>query len=172
MRSLAIFGLCFCLFACTDRKSVPAGIIEPDSMQVILKDVIMADQFATRYLLKDSLLKDSSHRNVKVETLQLYETVFKLHKVSRKSFRNSMDFYYSRPDLLKTIFDSLAAYETKHRSDLYKPKPPSGPAKKDSLALNSPDSLKLHRGDSLRLDSLKKLHSKNTLKPRSKTPVK
>jgi hypothetical protein len=156
MRILAISGICLCLFACTNRRSVPPGIIQPDSMQVILRDVILADQFATQYLLKDSLLKDSVHRNVKAETLQLYETVFRLHKVSREVFRKSMDFYYSRPDLVKTMFDSLAAYETRHRNELYMPRNTPALEKKDSLRIVSRDSLKLHTRDSLKADSLKR----------------
>jgi len=119
-------------------------------MQAILKDVILADQFSTQFVLKDSLLKDSSHRNVKAETLELYETIFKLHKVSKDEFRKSMDFYYSRPDMIKKIFDSLAAYETRHRNELYAPKPVLAPAKKDSLGSHSADSLKLHTRDSLK----------------------
>jgi hypothetical protein len=146
---------------------VPAGIIPPDSMQVILRDVIMADQFATQYLLKDSLLKDSVRRNVKAETLQLYETAFRLHKISREAFRKSLDFYYSRPDLVKTMFDSLAAYETQHRNELYKPRNTPALEKKDSLRIVSRDSLKLHTRDSLKADSLKRKR-KDLLKPHIK----
>jgi hypothetical protein len=108
--------------ACTNRDSVPSGIIEPEAMQQILKDVISADHFASQYLLKDSLRQDSSHRHVKVETKQFYETVFKLHQVSEEQFRKSLDFYASRPDLLKKMFDSLSASENRHRNDLYKPR--------------------------------------------------
>ena len=61
-----------------------------------------------------------------------------------------MDFYYSRPDLMKKIFDSLATYENRHRNELYAPKPALAPIKKDSLGSHSADSLKLHTRDSLK----------------------
>ena len=150
MKGLTIFVFSLFFFSCTNRDSVPSGVISPDSMQVILKDVILADQFSTQFVLKDSLLKDSSLRNVKAETLRLYETIFKLHKVSKDEFRKSMDFYYSRPDLIKKIFDSLATYENRHRNELYAPKPTIAPIKKDSLGSHSADSLKLHIRDSLK----------------------
>lgn len=133
MKGLHIFVLCLCFSACMDRNVVPSGIIQPDSMRVILKDVIMVDQYALQYLFKDSVKKDSSHRNVKLEIRQLYETVFKLHTVTRDEFRKSLDFYDSRPDLIKTMFDSLAAYETRHRNDLYKPNSTLIPSPNDAL---------------------------------------
>ena len=171
MKALAIIGLCFCLFACTNRKSVPSGIIVPDSMRVILKDVIMADQYATQFILKDSLKKDSTHRNVKIETLQLYEPIFKLHGISREDFRKSMNFYYSRPDLFKAMLDSLSAYETHHRADLYKPRPLVAPAGKDSVKTALPG---LHPGDSAKLHSRDSigLHPAEVPAPRLKTAVK
>jgi hypothetical protein len=171
MKGLVIIGLCVGLFACTNRKSVPSGIIVPDSMRVILKDVIMADQYASQFILKDSVKKDSTHRNVKIETLQLYETIFKLHGISREDFRKSMSFYYSRPDLFKTMLDSLSMYETRHRADLYKPRPPVAPAGKDSVktalpGLQPEDSAKLRLRDSIRL------HQDGAKEPHVKTAVK
>jgi hypothetical protein len=144
MRSFYVFLFGLCLYSCTDRESVPPGIIKPDSMQAILKDVVAADLFATQYLLKDSLRKDSVHRNVKLETLQLYETIFKLHRVTKDEFRKSMDFYASRPDLEKQMFDSLSADETRSRTNLYKPKSIPVPLPKDSL------KHVLHPGNSLK----------------------
>jgi hypothetical protein len=106
-----------------------------------MKDVILADQFAMQYLLKDSVRRDSvkkdsvviTRRNVKLETLQLYETVFKLHKVTRDEFRKSLTYYEGRPDLMRIIFDSLSSMESRHRNDLYKPR---------AKPLSQPDSLK------------------------------
>lgn len=150
MKVLPAFIFCLGFFACTDRTSVPSDIIQPDSMRPILLDVIMADQFATQYILKDSLKKDSIHRNVKLETLQLYETIFKLHGITKEKFRKSLDFYASRPDLSKNILDTMAAFENLHRNDLFNPKP--------ARRLSPGDSLTMHRRDSLtrRMDSLKR----------------
>jgi hypothetical protein len=150
MKVLNALGFCLCFSACTNREAVPSNIIQPDSMQVVLRDVIMADQFATQFLLKDSLLKDSAHRNVKLETLQLYETIFKLHGVTKEEFRRSLDFYESRPDLSRNIFDSLSVEENRHRSEIYRPKFETPPHPKDSSASHAKDSLKLHSGNPLK----------------------
>ena len=150
MKVLPAFIFCLGFFACTDRNAVPSDIIQPDSMRPILLDVIMADQFATQYILKDSLKKDSVHRNVKLETLQLYETIFKLHGITKEKFRKSLDFYASRPDLSKNMLDTMAAFENLHRNDLFNPKP--------APRLSPVDSLTMHRRDSMtrRMDSLKR----------------
>ena len=144
MKVLSALIFCLCFSACTNREAVPSNIIQPDSMGVVMREVIMADQFASQFLLKDSLLKDSAHRNVKLETLQLYETIFKLHGITKEEFRRSLAFYESRPDLSKNIFDSMSVDENRHRNDLYKPKPAIPLNPKDSLASHARDSLKLH----------------------------
>ena len=96
-------------------------------MQNILIDVIMAEQYSTLYISKDSLKTDKVLANQ-----NLLETIFKIHHVSKDNFQASLHFYESRPDLNKKIFDSLAAYANLHRPELYRPKPiakPTMPAK-------------------------------------------
>lgn len=118
MKQFGVFFLLICLVSCSNRTSVPKEIIPPDSMQVILKDVIMADQFSSGYLSKDSLKYN------KIKTNQdLLEAIFKIHRISRESFHQSLLFYESRPDLNKKMFDSLSAYANRRRVELYAPKP-------------------------------------------------
>jgi hypothetical protein len=141
-----LLALCLSWMACTNRSAIPSGIIARDSMQAILRDVVLTDQFATQFLLKDSLRKDSTHRNVKAETLQLYETVFKLHHTTREEFLKSLNFYYSRPDLMKNILDSMVAYENRHREELYRPQTSAaGSPAQDSSSAHARDSLNLHK---------------------------
>ncbi|HEX3767143.1 MAG TPA: DUF4296 domain-containing protein, partial [Puia sp.] len=52
---------------------------------------------------------------------QLMEGVFKIHHVTRETFEKSYQFYESRPDMNKTIFDSLSAYANRHKTELYRP---------------------------------------------------
>ena len=54
-----------------------------------------------------------------METLKLYEEVFRLHKVSREEFRNSFQFYQDHPDITRVLFDSLIARGNRMRSDSY-----------------------------------------------------
>jgi len=119
VKRLAVFSL-LVLAACSDRKGIPGNIIPPDSMQKILYDVIMADQYAAAYVAKDSLKKDKARANQ-----DLLETVFKIHHVTKEDFKESLHFYESRPDLNQKIFDSLAAYGNRNRQELYRPKAPT-----------------------------------------------
>ena len=87
-------------------------------MQRILKDVIIADEYSTQYISKDSLRPD------KVKASQeLLDGIFKIHHVTREEFKNSLSFYESRPDLNKNIFDSLSADMNRRKTELYLPKP-------------------------------------------------
>jgi len=65
-------------------------------------DMIRADQYVSDFLLKDSTKKR------KPESIKLYEEIFQIHKISREQFKNSLDYYTSRPELLRPILDSLA----------------------------------------------------------------
>src|ERR1700710_572850 len=102
--------------ACSNRSSVPGDIIPKDSMTVIMKDIIIANEYSQIYIPKDSTKKDKILANQ-----QLLEGVFKIHHVTRESFQNSYRFYESRPDMNKEIFDSLSAYASRHKTELYRP---------------------------------------------------
>jgi hypothetical protein len=104
--------------ACTNPDSVPGNVIARDSMAKILWDIIQADQFSTYYLTKDS------SKDLKKETMKLYGTIFQLHHVSRDEFQKSLQFYYSRPDISKIMFDSLSARANRQRGEMYKTQPP------------------------------------------------
>ncbi len=151
MRSrICVAFVLIALFSCTNHNQVPAGILGPDSMRVIMHDLILADQFVTQYLLKDSLKRD-----VKKESQELYEKLFAVHGTTRAEFRKSLEFYTTRPDLEKKIFDSLSGSVGKERSEIYKGKYGA----RDSLAKKSADSIALIRSGSppLNPDSLKRV---------------
>ena len=117
MKRLNILFTFILFVACSNRTGVPKDIIPPDSMSRIMKDVILADEYSTAYLAKDSLQKDKVSANQKI-----LDGIFKIHRISREEFQNSLKFYESRPDLNKRIFDSLSAYANRHKTDLYLPK--------------------------------------------------
>lgn len=116
-------ALWFCLLlftACADKDSVPAGILPKEKMGAILWDMIQAEQFSTTYLAKDS-----GKINLKIEDLRLYDQVFRLHGITREDFRKSYRFYQDRPDITRTLFDSLLARGNRLRTESYnKPAPP------------------------------------------------
>lgn len=113
--------LCIVLIAgCSEKDSIPSGVLGKEEMGSIIWDMMQADQYAGSYLIKDS-----SKVNVKMETLKLYEEVFRLHKVTRDEFRKSFQFYQDHPDITRVLFDSLIARGNRMRSESYSH--PSGP---------------------------------------------
>ncbi len=87
--------------------------------------MIQADQFTKAYLAKDS-----AKMNVKLERIKLYQEVFNIHHVSKDEFQKSYEFYMSRPDLAKTMFDSLTAYANRQRQEVFRPRTLTKPAVK------------------------------------------
>lgn len=70
-------------------------------------DLMRADAYIADFIMKDST------RDRNTESAVLYEKVFAIHSTSQQAFNKSMDFYESRPDLLKIITDSLRSDEKK-----------------------------------------------------------
>ena len=126
MRIVAgFFFLCILVVAgCSEKDKIPSGIINREEMEKILWDMMLADQYSANYIVKDS-----AKVNVKMETLKLYEEVFRLHKVSRDEFRKSFQFYQERPDITRPMFDSLLARGNRARMENYSRPPQAAPVK-------------------------------------------
>ena len=123
MRIAAGLLCIFLLYAgCSEKDKIPSGVIGREEMEKILWDMMLADQYAANYIIKDS-----AKVNVKMETLKLYEEVFRLHKVSRDEFRKSFQFYQERPDITRVIFDSLLARGNRARMENYTRPPQATP---------------------------------------------
>ncbi len=103
------------MIACTNKNSTPSNVLSREDMEKVLWDMIQADRFSTQFLLRDS-----AHKNVKLETFKLYEEVFQLHHITREEFVKSFKFYLSRPDITKVMFDSLGVRANRERDTLYK----------------------------------------------------
>ena len=101
MRFGAIF-LAALLLSCTDKKSVPNDIIPKQRMEKILWEMIEADRFISQYVKKDSATK-----NIKQESLKLYDQVFQVNGISKMQFEKSFRYYLNRPDILKAFLIPL-----------------------------------------------------------------
>jgi Domain of unknown function (DUF4296) len=111
-----IVCICFlsALFiACSGKDNIPSDVLSKAAMQKVLWDLIRADKYSTMVLNKDSV------KNIKAERIQLYEQVFRLHHITKDKFQKSYNFYLSRPDIAKVIFDSLSASADRKRPDVY-----------------------------------------------------
>jgi hypothetical protein len=118
VKRLTGYLLLFFMIACSDRTGIPNDIIPTDSMRLIMKDIIIAEQYSELFVKRDSLRKDK-----KQASQQLLDEIFKIHHITREDFKKSLIFYESRPDLNKKIFDSLTADANRRKTELYLPKP-------------------------------------------------
>jgi hypothetical protein len=105
---------------CSDKNTVPGGILSKDKMEQVMWDMAQADQYAALYLAKDS-----AHIDRKVETLRLYAEVLRLHEVTPEEFRKSYRYYLDHPELNQLLFDSVIARGVRARTEMYD-RPSSG----------------------------------------------
>ena len=70
-------------------------------MQAVLWDMMQADEMAEYYSTSDSSFKGIDKH------LIFYQNIFAIHKVTKASFKESLNYYRDHPIGLKTIFDSL-----------------------------------------------------------------
>jgi hypothetical protein len=89
------------LVACNRGEKVPAGILPKEKMQVLMWDMIRADELVSYRSSMDSSIK------LLPASISLYRSVFEIHKVSEKEFRESFRYYEAHPKLFKSVLDSL-----------------------------------------------------------------
>jgi hypothetical protein len=96
-----IIALSFLLsvISCNAGNDIPDGILPPQKMQLVMWDMIQADGLASYSF--DTMMRKPAKR------IELYQTVLSSHKLSKETFQRNMNFYESRPDLLKVVLDSL-----------------------------------------------------------------
>lgn len=104
---------CLSMAACSDKNSVPFGILPVDKMAPIVWDMVEADQYMAL------LLKDSAHMDLKMERLRLYEQVFRSHDISREKFEKSYNYYKEHPEINRILYDSLTAEGTRYNNEIY-----------------------------------------------------
>jgi hypothetical protein len=77
-------------------------------MQQIFWDMIRGDILAQEVIKKDSL------KNLEKASAEISEKILDIHKVDRSKFRESLTFYEKHPAIMKIIFDSLNAIQTRN----------------------------------------------------------
>lgn len=146
MRCTAGWLIILVVAGCSESKKVPPEIIQQPRMEKILWDMMQADRFVASFIMP---VKDEDSAIKKEKAAVLYEQVFRLNNISRDEFLKSYKFYLGRPDLTKTMFDSIAARADRQRNILYRTSP-------KSTMLSKRDSLL--RADSIRkADSIEKI---------------
>jgi hypothetical protein len=131
------------LNGCSTKDKAPGDIISKEKMEAVLWDIVQAERFTATYLTKDS------SKNIQIENFKLYDQIFSIHQVKKDEFIKSYEFYLSRPDIARVLFDSLAARANRVREDMYK----------TPIQTNLPDSA------SKPTDSLRKADSAKIIPP-------
>ena len=105
MRFSLFIILIILTFGCIQDKKIPKDVLPQNEMRKIMWDLMRADAYVADFIMKDST------KNQKEESLILYEKIFAIHSTTRETFKKSIAFYESRPDLFKAISDSLRTDE-------------------------------------------------------------
>jgi hypothetical protein len=109
-RKIIFIAIWMMLFAgCVNKNNPPGNIIQRDSMETVMWDMIRADQYAKLYLAKDSCI------DLRSETIKLYEEVLQIHHITKDKFDKSYQYYLTHQDLNKILFDSLYAKTVRER---------------------------------------------------------
>jgi len=117
MRFFLFIILIILTFGCIQDKKIPKDVLPQNEMRKIMWDLMRADAYVANFIMKDST------RNQKEESAILYEKIFDIHSTTSETFKKSLAFYESRPDLFKAISDSLRSDERKAQEyqDVKKP---------------------------------------------------
>lgn len=107
------FSLVAAFAACSDKNRIPSDVLDRDEMQAVMWDMIQADRYAAMFFPSDSTRK----KDIKNETLKLYDQVFQIHNITQEEFVKSYKFYLSRPDISKVIFDSISSQANRKREE-------------------------------------------------------
>jgi hypothetical protein len=111
-----LFFVCLILFsACSNKDSIPKGIIEQKAMQKVVWDILQADEVAFQNKLKDTTIL------LKAESFRLYDQVFAIHRTSRDQFYKSYAYYQRHPHLYKALMDSVKSIARKEREKVITP---------------------------------------------------
>jgi len=104
---ISIIFFSFIIPGCIQKNRVPKSILAQQVMTRVMWDLIKADEYVSNFAVKDSSFDKNQ------ESVKLYEQVYRIHGTSREEFEKSLEFYQSRPDLLKAVMDSLRKFEGK-----------------------------------------------------------
>lgn len=64
-------------------------------------------------MLAQEIVNKDSTKNFKTESYIITEKIFSIHNIDRAKFEKSINFYEKHPALVKIIFDSLNAVQTR-----------------------------------------------------------
>lgn len=73
-------------------------------------DIACADELYNELQARDSTIKNNQQKR-----LQLYNTVFTTHKISKQEFYSNYNYYLNNPPQMKILMDSLQNFSTREK---------------------------------------------------------
>jgi hypothetical protein len=117
MRIVLFVLIALLLATCGGKNKVPRGILSQEKMENVLWDMMQADEFVKEYMInRDSTLKDT------VESIKMYERVFRFNTTTREEFSKSFHYYQQHSSLLRQVLDSLNVRGQKESEEASRPK--------------------------------------------------
>lgn len=108
-----LFAVIILFARCTPKdKKIPKEILPVDTMKIIVWQLIEAGDYATYLKGKDTTIKSLN--------TAYFSQVLKLHKLDKKSFFKSFNFYQTHPYFNGILFDSVNAFAQRQRNQIYK----------------------------------------------------
>ena len=107
MSRILLFIILFFLLSCNGKNHIPDNIIKPREMEVIMWDMIKADNLAQQRVRYNATLDKNK------EDISLLDTVFDIHKITKVDFDRSLTFYQNHPEMMKIILDSIRSFSDK-----------------------------------------------------------
>jgi len=111
-RTLLVILVCF-FAGCKSPNKMPNDIIGIDKMKLIVWDMIQAGALSEN---KFSKYLDT----LKIKSTEMFLQVFAIHGITRDEFYKSYRYYEEHPDKNRILMDSVSAYATRQRQELYK----------------------------------------------------
>ena len=87
--------------SCGKKQNTPAYVLSPLKMRLIFTDAFKADEMAGYYMIHDT-----TYSGLK-KHVEMYNTIFQIHHVTKDQFKRSLEYYEAHPVLLKAMLDSI-----------------------------------------------------------------
>ena len=95
-----LIGLCLIIISlpgCEDKDGVPFGVMGKDKMQLVLWNILQANELTIQLKQKDPV----------IENAKLQKRVFDEYNTSREEFYKSYSWYKEHPEVMEVILDSM-----------------------------------------------------------------
>ena len=99
IQKLALAVLVLVIVSCQSEIEIPETVIRQEQMIEILIDVHLAEAWKERRKMEE----DSALIFIKAQ----YETIFKLHNITRSEFENSLEYYENHPDIMDELYHEV-----------------------------------------------------------------